>query len=215
MASVLKLKSLWVVIGFVIFSWTFYNLYDNQMFPNFYRSLFANEDIGLHTYGILNSVQVFAEAGCMMLVPILMRKVGVRNILLLGVSVMTLRILGSAVFHDPVIISIVKMFHAIEVPLFILGIFRYLTLHFNAALSATLYLVGFEVSAQVGNFIFAIPFGYIRDAIGYQPTFLVITAVVACAGVWGFFALKKDDQEVYGDPFIRDSQRKAMERAGT
>ena len=47
--SVLKFKHLWVVIGFVIFSWTFYNLYDNQMFPNFYRALFPNEDIGLHT----------------------------------------------------------------------------------------------------------------------------------------------------------------------
>ncbi len=203
MAAVLRLKSLWVVIGFVIFSWTFYNLYDGQMFPNFYRSLFANEDIGLHTYGILNSVQVFAEAICMMLVPILMRKVGVRNILLLGVTVMTFRILGAAVFHDPVIVSIVKMFHAIEVPLFILGIFRYLTLHFNSAVSATLYLVGFEVAAQVGNTLFAIPFGALRDNIGYQPTFFVIAAVVACAGIWAFFALKKDDQDVQGDPFIR------------
>ena len=203
MASVLKMKNLWVVIGFVIFSWTFYNLYDNQMFPNFYAGLFENEDVGIHTYGVLNSVQVFAEAGCMMLVPILMRRVGVRNILLLGVSVMCLRILGSAVFTDPIIVSIVKMFHAIEVPLFILGIFRYLTLHFNAALSATLYLVGFEVSAQLGNTIFAIPFGYIRDALGFQPTFFVIAGVVACAGIWAFFALKKDDQDVEGDPFIR------------
>ena len=210
MAGVLKMKNLWVVIGFVIFSWTFYNLYDNQMFPNFYRGLFENEDVGLQTYGILNSVQVFVEAGCMMLVPILMRKVGVRNILLLGVTVMTLRILGSALFTDPIIISIIKMFHAIEVPLFILGIFRYLTLHFNASLSATLYLVGFEVSAQVGNTLFAIPFGYIRDALGYQPTFMVIAGVVALSGVWAYFALKKDDQDVEGDPFYRDSDRSGV-----
>ncbi|MFT4230937.1 MAG: oligosaccharide MFS transporter [Microbacterium sp.] len=213
MASVLKLKNLWIVIGFVIFSWTFYNLYDNQMFPNFYRGLFPNEDIGLHTYGILNSVQVFAEAGCMMLVPILMRKVGVRNILMLGVTVMAFRILGSAVFTDPVIVSIVKMFHAIEVPLFILGIFRYLTLHFNAALSATLYLVGFEVAAQVGNTLFAIPFGYIRDSLGFQPTFYIIAGVVACAGVWGFFALKTDDQDVEGTPFVRKSGRSGVTEA--
>ncbi|MBL3685553.1 MFS transporter [Leucobacter zeae] len=203
MAAVLRMKHLWVVIAFVIFSWTFYNLYDNQMFPNFYAGLFENEDVGIHTYGILNSVQVFAEAGCMMLVPILMRRVGVRNILLLGVTVMCLRILGSAIFTDPVVISVVKMFHAVEVPLFILGIFRYLTLHFNAALSATLYLVGFEVSAQLGNTLFAIPFGYIRDALGFQPTFFVIAGVVACAGLWAFFALKKDDQDVQGDAFIR------------
>ncbi|MFT4052036.1 MAG: oligosaccharide MFS transporter [Microbacterium sp.] len=206
MGAVLKMKNLWVVIGFVIFSWTFYNLYDNQMFPNFYRSLFEDEDTGLHAYGILNSVQVFAEAGCMMLVPILMRRVGVKNILMLGVSVMALRILGSAVFTDPVIVSMVKMLHAIEVPLFILGIFRYLTLHFNAGLSATLYLVGFEVSAQVGNTLFAIPFGFIRDGLGFQPTFLIIAGVVACAGVWGFFALKKDDDDVEGDRFIRASR---------
>ncbi|GAB2549401.1 oligosaccharide MFS transporter [Leucobacter ruminantium] len=204
--SVLKLKHLWIVIGFVIFSWTFYNLYDNQMFPNFYRELFVNEDTGLHTYGILNSGQVFLEGFCMMLVPILMRRVGVRNILMLGVSVMCLRILGSAVFTDPVIVSVIKMFHAIEVPLFVLGIFRYLTLHFPAALSATLYMVGFEISAQLGSALFSTPFGYIRDALGFQPTFLIIAGVVACAGVWAFFALKKDDEDVQGDPFIRASR---------
>lgn len=206
MAGVLKMKGVWVVIAFVIFSWTFYNLYDNQMFPNFYRGLFPNEDVGLHTYGILNSVQVFVEAGCMMLVPLIMRRVGVRNVLMLGVSVMCFRILGSAIFTDPVIVSAIKMLHAIEVPLFILGIFRYLTLHFPAVLSATLYMVAFELSAQLGNTIFAIPFGYIRDALGYQPTFLVIAAVVACAGIWAFFALKKDDQDVEGDPFIRSGR---------
>jgi len=208
--SVLKLKHLWVIIAFVIASWTFYNLYDNQMFPNFYRGLFPNEDIGLHTYGILNSAQVFLEGFCMMLVPLLMRKVGVRNILLMGVTVMCLRILGSAVFTDPVIVSIVKMFHAIEVPLFVLGIFRYLTLHFPSALSATLYMVGFEIAAQLGSALFSTPFGFIRDALGYQPTFLVIAGIVACAGVWAFFALKKDDQDVQGDAFVRDSDRSGV-----
>lgn len=203
MGAVLKLPSLWAVIGFVIFSWTFYNLYDNQMFPNFYAGLFANPDIGVHTYGILNSVQVFGEAGCMMLVPLIMRRIGVRNTLLLGVSVMAVRILGSAIFTDPVIVSCFKMLHAIEVPLFILGIFRYLTLHFPTALSATLYLVGFEVAAQLGNTLFAIPFGFIRDAIGFQHTFLVIVGVVVCAGIWAFFGLKKDKQDVQGDPFLR------------
>jgi OHS family lactose permease-like MFS transporter len=207
MAGVLKMRSLWVIIGFVLFSWTFYNLYDQQMFPDFYTSLFASKEHGEQTYGVLNSVQVFVEAGMMMLVPVLMRKVGVRTTLLLGVSVMSLRILGSAVFDDAVLVSIVKMFHAIEVPLFILGIFRYITLHFPANLSATLYLVGFEVAAQVGNVVLSRPFGSLRDSIGYQPTFFVISGAVFLAGVWAFFALKRDDQDVVGDPLVRDSQR--------
>ena len=49
--------------------------------------------------------------------------------------------------------------------------------------------------------------GFIRDALGYQPTFFVISGTVALAGVWAAFALKRDDEEVEGDPFIRDSQR--------
>jgi OHS family lactose permease-like MFS transporter len=205
MAGVLKMPRLWVIIAFVLFSWTFYNLYDQQMFPDFYTSLFQSKEQGEHTYGILNSVQVFVEAGMMMLVPLIMRKVGVRTTLLLGVSVMSLRILGSAVFDDAVLVSIVKMFHSIEVPLFILGIFRYITLHFPANLSATLYLVGFEVAAQVGNVILSRPFGTLRDAIGYQPTFYVISCAVFLAGIWAFFALKRDDQAVAGDPLPHDS----------
>ncbi len=205
MAAVLKMPRLWQIIGFVIFSWTFYNLYDQQMFPDFYTSLFSSKAHGEQVYGVLNSIQVFVEAAMMGLVPILMRKVGVRNTLMLGVTVMCLRILGSAVFHDPVTVSIVKMFHSLEVPLFILGIFRYITLHFKSYLSATLYLVGFEVAAQVGNVILAPPFGRLRDAIGYQPTFLVISAVVFCAGVWAFFSLKRDDQDVEGDALVKNN----------
>ena len=197
---------LWVIIAFVFFSWTFYNLYDQQMFPDFYTSLFESKERGEQVYGVLNSIQVFVEAGMMMLVPIIMRKVGVRTTLLLGVSVMCLRILGSAVFDDPVLVSIVKMFHSIEVPLFILGIFRYITVHFPANLSATLYLVGFEIAAQVGNVVLSRPFGSLRDAIGYQPTFFVISGAVFLAGIWAFFALKRDDQEVDGDPLVRNSQ---------
>ena len=206
MAAVLTMPRLWQIIGFVLFSWTFYNLYDQQMFPDFYTSLFETKERGEQVYGVLNSIQVFVEAAMMGLVPIIMHKVGVRTTLLLGVSVMCLRILGSAVFHDPILVSIVKMFHSIEVPLFILGIFRYITLHFPAKLSATLYLVGFEISAQVGNVILSRPFGFVRDALGYQPTFLVISGAVFLAGIWAYFTLRRDDQEVDGEPFVRDDQ---------
>lgn len=201
MVGLLKMKSLWLIIVLVLFTWTFYTVYDQQMFPQFYTSLFDNEQRGQQVYGVLNSGQVFLEAAMMGVVPILMHKFGVRATLMMGVTVMCLRILGTAVFSDPVIVSVVKMFHAIEVPLFILSIFRYFTLHFNAALSATLYMVGFQISAQIGNVILSQPLGALRDSIGYQPTFYVISAVVACAGMYAWFILKKDDEAVLGDAF--------------
>lgn len=205
MVALLRLPSLWVVILFVLFTWTFYTVYDQQMFPQFYTGLFETKELGNEVYGVLNSAQVFLEATMMGIVPILMRKVGVKTTLMLGVTVMCLRILGSAVFSDPVIVSAVKMFHALEVPLFILAIFRYFTLHFNSALSATIYMVGFQISAQIGNVILSTPLGILRDHLGFQPVFYVISGVVLIAGIFAFFFLKRDDQEVLGDPLTATS----------
>ena len=203
MVALLKMPSLWLIIVFVLFSWTFYSVFDQQMFPDFYVGLFDTAEAGNRTYGILNSAQVFAEAAMMGVIPIVMRKVGVRTTLLMGVTVMSLRILGCAVFSDPIAVSCVKMLHAVEVPLFILPIFRYFTLHFNPMLSATLYMVGFQIAAQVGNVVLSPVLGALNDSRGYHFTFVVIAAIVALAGVYAFFTLKKDDQQVLGDPFVR------------
>ncbi|MGC3953520.1 MAG: MFS transporter [Propionicimonas sp.] len=209
MVGLLKMPALWLIIVFVLFSWTFYTVFDQQMFPEFYTNLFPTQEQGQQVYGILNSVQVFAEAAMMGVIPIVMRKVGVRTTLLIGVSVMFLRITGCSLLHDPIAVSAVKMLHALEVPLFILPIFRYFTLHFNPALSATLYMVGFQISAQIGNVLMSQPLGSLRDSIGYQPTFMVIAGTVLVAGIYAFFVLKKDDQDVLGEPFIRDAAKSA------
>lgn len=207
MVGLLRIKSLWVMIGLVFLSWTFYGVFDGQMFPDFYTGLFETKEQGQHMYGVLNSVQVFLEAIMLGLVPILMRKIGVKNTLMLGITVMFIRIFCCAIFHDPVVISFVKMLHAPEVALCILPAFRYFTLHFNPALSATLYIVGFQVSGQIGSVILSPVLGALRDAIGYQPTFYVISGVVFVAFLYGWLLLKKDDEQVDGDPFIRDNQK--------
>lgn len=207
MLGLFRLPSLWLIILFVMLSWTFYTVFDQQMFPDYYTGLFATPEIGQQVYGILNSVQVFLEAAMLGIVPIIMRRVGVRTSLLIGVSIMFVRILGCALVDDPIWVSAIKMLHAIETPLFILPVFRYFTLHFNPALSATLYMVGFQVSAQIGNVILSTPLGALHDRLGYQQTFVVIAAVVLLAGVYGFFALKKDHQQVDGDPFLRHSRK--------
>ena len=213
MAGVFRMPHLWLLVVFVFLSWTFYGVFDGQMFPEFYTRLFETPAQGQQVYGVLNSAQVFLEAAMMGLVPLIMRKLGVRTTLMLGILVMFLRILGCAVFEDPYVISFVKMFHAPEVALCVLPILRYLTLHFNPALSATLYLVGFQISGQIGSVILSPILGSLRDAIGYQPTFYVIAGVVFVAGIYGLLVLKRDDQDVQGEPFLRDRDLRAREAA--
>lgn len=207
MVKVLRMPALWVLIVFMLLTNTFYTVFDQQMFPTYYASLFPTEATGNTVYGILNSVQVFCESAMMGVVPIIMRKIGVRNALLLGGTVMFLRIGLCGIFHDPVMISIVKMFHAIEVPLFCLPAFRYFTLHFNPKLSATLYMVGFQIASQIGQVVFSTPLGMLHDRLGDRTTFLTISGIVLCAVVYGVFVIKKDNEQMDGDPFIRDSEQ--------
>ena len=207
MVKVLRMPALWVLIVFMLLTNTFYTVFDQQMFPTYYASLFPTEATGNTVYGILNSVQVFCESAMMGVVPIIMRKIGVRNALLLGGTVMFLHIGLCGIFHDPVMISIVKMFHAIEVPLFCLPAFRYFTLHFNPKLSATLYMVGFQIASQIGQVVFSAPLGMLHDRLGDRTTFLTISGIVLCAVIYGFFVIKRDDEQVDGDPFIRDSEQ--------
>ena len=200
MVGLLKIKVLWQIIFFVMFSWTFYNVFDQQMFPEFYTSLFSSNAVCPHTYGTLNSIQVFVEALMLGLVPLLMKKIGVRKTLLLGTAIMCLRIGLCGFITDPIVISGVKMLHSLEVPLFVLSIFRYFTLHFDTKLSATLYMIGFQIAAQVGQVILSTPLGILRDNMGYSMTFKIIALIVLLTGIYGFFIIKKDNEFVNGQP---------------
>lgn len=198
--SVFGIFDLWKIILLVILSWTFYTVFDQQMFPQFFTQFFATPEEGQKAYGILNSVQVFLEFVMMGLVPILMRKIGVRRALLLGCFIMVCRISGCSIASSPLAIALIKLLHAPETALFVLAIFRYFTLHFDTRVSATLYMVGFQIAASVGGIIFSVPLGSLRDSIGYQNTFMVIAGIVLCATIYAFVILREDDEEVAGQP---------------
>lgn len=203
MLRLLKMSELWQVIIFIMFTWTFYNIFDSQMFPDFYTKLFSSVAVGQQTYGTLNSIQVFFEALMLGIVPIVMQKVGVKRTLMIGVAIMFLRI-GLCGFNaNPYAVSAIKMLHSLEVPMFTLSIFRYFTLHFNTKLSASLYMIGFQIAAQIGQVILSTPLGILRDRVGYQNTFHVISVIVLIAGVYAFFILKKDTQHVDGTPLAK------------
>lgn len=198
--GVFKLVEVWKMIVFVIMSWTFYTVFDQQMFPEFFTRFFSTPEAGQQAYGVLNSIEVFLEFLMMGLVPILMRKIGVRKAILLGCTIMIVRIGGCGLVTNPLGVAIIKLLHAPETALFILAVFRYFTLHFDTRISATLYMVGFQIAAQVGQIIFSTPLGALHDSISYQSTFLVISGIVCVASLYAFVILKKDDQQVDGQP---------------
>lgn len=198
--SVFKKKDLWEIIVFIILTWTFYTVFDQQMFPQFFTQFFSTSAVGEQAYGILNSLEVFLESIMMGIVPIIMKRLGVRKTLFLGIIIMVCRIGGCGLVTNPIGVSFIKLLHAPETAIFILAMFRYFTLHFNTQISATLYMVGFQIAAQVGQIVFSTPLGMLHDKIGYNKTFIVIAGIVLIAGIYAFFILKKDDQDINGQP---------------
>jgi MFS transporter, OHS family, lactose permease len=171
------LKDFWFFIMYVLGVTVFYNVYDQQ-FPLYYSSLFPSEQIGNQVFGYLNSFQVFLEAGMLFAAPFIVNKIGPKKGLVLAGLLMAFRIIGSGLVTGPIGISGMKLIHAVELPIMLIAIFKYLAANFDTRLSSVLYLVGFQFATQVGASILSPIAGSFYDHIGFRYTYLLMGITV-------------------------------------
>ena len=189
--TIFKDTQFWFFVIFVVGTWSFYNIYDQQMFPVFYAGLFEDPEMAPRVYGYLNSAQVVLEAVGMALIPFLINRIGPKSALMLGGLIMTCRILGSALFTEIYIISFIKMLHALEVPLFVISVFKFSVANFDKRLSSTMYLIGFNIASSIGIIVLSQPIGQLFDKIGYQSIFFIMAGIVVCTVLFGLITLSK------------------------
>ncbi len=194
--AVFKDRNFWVFVIFIVGTWSFYNIFDQQLFPVFYSGLFESHDVGTRLYGYLNSFQVVLEALCMAIIPFFVNRVGPKNALLIGVVIMALRILSCALFVNPWIISLVKLLHAIEVPLCVISVFKYSVANFDKRLSSTIFLIGFQIASSLGIVLLSTPTGILFDHAGYQTVFFAISGIVCLMLLFGIFFLSKKREQI-------------------
>ena len=115
----------------------------------------------------------------MAVIPFFVNKVGAKKALIAGGMIMICRILVSATSESPYIISLIKLFHAIEVPLFVISVFKYSVSNFDSRLSSTIFLVGFQI------WLLSIPVGMLFDAFGYHFVFYLFSAIVSVILLFG------------------------------
>lgn len=200
--TVAKDRNFWIFVVFVIGTWSFYNIFDQQLFPVFYTQLFSTPAYGAKMYSYLNAFQVVLEGICMALVPFLVNRIGAKSALLLGVMIMAIRIFSCALFVDPYVISCVKLLHALEVPLCVVAVFKYSTTCFDKRLSSTIFLVGFQIASSLGVVLISTPLGLLHDHYGYQHVFGLIGAIVALMIVFGGIYLKQQTRPPEINPSI-------------
>ncbi len=182
------LKDFWFLMMYVVGVTCVYSVYDQQ-FPIYYSSLFASEALGNQVFGYLNSFQVFLEAGMMFLAPFLVNKLGAKRSLLLAGFLMAFRIIGSGIVIGPIGISSMKLIHAVELPIMLIAIFKYLAANFDTRLSSVLYLVGFQFASQVGASILSPLAGRLYDSIGFRQSYLLMGLLVLVFSIISIFTL--------------------------
>ncbi len=182
------LKDFWFLMMYVVGVACVYGVYDQQ-FPLYYSSLFPTESLGNQVFGYLNSLQVFLEAGVMFLAPFIVNKLGAKNSLILAGFLMAFRIIGSGLAVEPIGISTMKLIHALELPIMLIAIFKYLAANFDTRLSSVLYLVGFQFASQVGASILSPIAGGLYDSIGFRYSYMIMGGLVLCFTIISIFTL--------------------------
>ncbi|MBG9813909.1 MFS transporter [Priestia endophytica] len=182
------LKDFWFLMLYVVGVTCVYSVYDQQ-FPIYYASVFPSEALGNQVFGYLNSVQVFLEAGMLFLAPFMVNKLGAKNSLLLAGFLMAFRIIGSGLVMGPIGISSMKLIHALELPIMLIAIFKYLAINFDTRLSSILYLVGFQFASQVGAAILSPISGILYDSVGFRYSYLVMGTMVLGFTIISIFTL--------------------------
>lgn len=183
----------WAFATWVIGVSCLYGVYDQQ-FAVYFAAQFSTQAEGNAMYGYLNSFQVFLEAGGMFFAPFIVNKIGAKNGLLLSGAIMAFRIIGSGYASDPISISAMKLLHAAELPIMLVAIFKYIAATFDARLSATIYIIGFQFMGQVAASGLSIMVGILYDEIGFSAAYKIIGSTVLLFVFVSTFVLTSDRQ---------------------
>ena len=191
-----KIKNVWLFMIFILGSACVYGVFDQQ-FAIYYASLFPTEAEGNEAFGFLNSFQVFLEAAAMFAAPYFVNKLGAKRSLILAGTIMTCRMVGSGVVVNTIGISAIKLLHAVELSLLLVAVFKYIAKNFDNRLASVMYLVGYQLSNQLGAAILSPVVGSLYDSIGFPSTYLFLGAVVGSFTLFGAFVLVSDSKAPY------------------
>lgn len=182
---------------FFVIGTCIYGVYDQQ-FPVYFASQFSTLREGNAMFGYLNSFQVFLEAAGIFFAPWLVNRIGAKNGLIFAGMVMALRMIFSDLEEGPVLISITKLLHAVELPVLLVAIFKYNSLNFDKRFFSSLYLVGFACTSSVIADVLSPLAGYSYEKYGFAESCLIMGIMVFCTTFISIFLLSSNKSSSEG-----------------
>lgn len=197
--SLFKLPSFWAFLIYVLGVASIYDVFDQQ-FANFFKSFFSNPNTGNQVFGFVTTGGELLNAAVMCIVPFIVWKVGAKKVLLIAGLIMSVRILGSSIATTPAEVILLKTLHMFEMPFLYIGTFKYINKVFDPRLSATIYLVGFNVAKHVSAIFLSSYVGKMYDTMGFHQAYLFLGAITLSFTVLSFFLLRGTPPESKTEP---------------
>ncbi|WP_278236351.1 oligosaccharide MFS transporter [Isoptericola sp. AK164] len=181
-------------VGFMVLMFGTAALYD--VFDQQFAIYFNQHVTGIADPQVLFSrvvfVQILLEAAVMVVMPFVINKIGARWGLILFAAVLVVRVVGSAFIVSTEMLIVWRLLAAIEMPLMLVSVWKYITRMFDVSISATAYMVGFNMAKAAGVFIFSWVFGLSYDAIGFSASYIVMGVVVVTVTVIAMVLMRDD-----------------------
>jgi OHS family lactose permease-like MFS transporter len=194
MATVRQLLTNRSFVGFMVLMFGTAALYDvfDQQFPNYFARFVTGGIDPQVLFSRIVFVQILAEALIMVVTPFIINKIGAKNGLMIFGAILVVRVLGSALFTDTSMLILWRLLAAVEMPFMLISVMKYITRMFDVRISATAYMIGFNMAKQVGIVLFSAVFGFAYDAIGFGNTYLIMTVVIVAVTVAAALIMRDD-----------------------
>ncbi|WP_062516275.1 oligosaccharide MFS transporter [Demequina gelatinilytica] len=191
-------------VGFVVLMFgtaALYDVFDQQFSIYFEQHVNHGDPVSL--FANVVTVQIFCEAAVMLVAPWFVNKIGAKRGLQLFAAILVIRVLGSAMVTTTEALIAWRLLAAIEMPLMLVSVMKYITRMFDVKISATAYMLGFGVAKSLGVAAFSLPFGHAYETIGFADAYLIMSVVIVGVTVIASFLMRNDkglDDAIDADP---------------
>ncbi|WP_241649572.1 MFS transporter [Rosenbergiella collisarenosi] len=179
---------LWFLSLFVVGVSCTYDIFDQQ-FATFFTGFFSSPEQGTRIFGYVTTGGELLNALIMFFAPLIVNRIGGKNALLIAGTIMSVRIVGSSFATQAWEVVVLKCLHMFEVPLLIVGCFKYITTQFEVRFSATIYLVCFCFFKQLAMIFMSVLAGKMYDSIGFHGAYLVLGLIALTFTIISLFTL--------------------------
>ena len=186
----LRSRTLWCLMVWVVGAATLYIVFEQQ-FMVFFTSFFADKAQGVKVFGISIFLRELLVAFVMYHSPKYLNNIGGKNALIAAGFVMSIRMLLASLISNEYMAVGLLFLHVIEVPLILVGIFKYIEEAFGGALSGSAYLFGYVFTRSVAGIVYSPLVGELYERWGFPKTYQLMGFVCLLFTTLAIFTLSK------------------------